>query len=459
MLWGLGQNQATISQTKKQAQTTEIAEVIFNPTSRQNWALAPVFTPKSHDQNVAEQSLAPFGMITPPAETHIRSILSAEHLFAIKCTQALVKSVGNDDCFQSPMLGPELVSPKQIQHSPKEIRHTPRLSSASQDHHNQYDHTRISTNVQELPCSPTKAENIAKSQRSLREVFAHIQNKIEHFVRTHVKISIAANDIHDNGFLDFVGRCTKFMGNAEEASKILHEHSEFHGSLVSGLIWQLAAVLIFHESLMDTFKSQHILQFKEAWFAEAEDQHNPFADLHKTALERASIASQIVIVPGFWSTWRYEKARELAQHFHRALSPAWHTAQSVPATCGSEVFVEHQAAQRCAALETIVRLMLEVVVRLRQDPRKYELQFPRYLDAFDSESMVCPNAAVGQKDGTKDASSAVVLLTKSPCLVVTEMSKKGQGASVRRVEYKAELHVVKVKEKLWPKPASRRVSR
>jgi hypothetical protein len=300
-------------------------------------------------------------------------------------------------------------------------------------------------------------QNCVNSQRSLREVFAHIQSRIERFVTTRVANPIELNIRDDHFTRPFIQRSIKHIGNQHEAFKILMTRPDLHPALVSGLLWQLARILIFHEPLMDTFNSQHALPFKEAWAIEMEGRRkNPAHKTHEAAKERAEIAHQIIKIPGFWSRWRLQHAHHLNQQFLNALYPAWSTPQTSPVAGDGEHGANEQDGLS-SELEYIVRLMIEVAVRLRQDTDWYDLRLPHFSEVFDTETMVVSRTLPGTQGGSFEDAPLSVHLAKSPSLVRWKVRNDDQKVSCI-IEYQAEVLLGSaqqvVNEGAAPSPAS-----
>jgi hypothetical protein len=209
---------------------------------------------------------------------------------------------------------------------------------------------------------------------------------------------------------------------------------------------------------MDTFCSQHALPFKEAWAIEMEGRcEHSATKQYKAAQQRAEIARQIIKIPGFWSRWRLNHARYLTQQFLSALLPAWKAAQSSPCAGGDEDRA-NKWDQLSTELETIVRMMLEVAVRLRQEPDWFDLRFPHHFEDFDEETMVVSRTLVGERGGALDHATSFVHLAKSPSLLRLEVQSDDQKASICAVEYKAEVLLTNLEHAVCQEPAPRRAS-
>jgi hypothetical protein len=209
---------------------------------------------------------------------------------------------------------------------------------------------------------------------------------------------------------------------------------------------------------MDTFGSQHALPFMEAWAIEMKSRcEHSVNKQHEAAIQRAEIARQIIKIPGFWSRWRLCHARNLTQQVLNALLPAWKAAQFSPFSGGDEDRA-NEWDQLSIELETIVRMMLEVAVRLRQEPDWYDLRFPRYFEDFDEETMVISRTLIGEQGGALNHAASCVHLAKSPSLVKFEVQSDDQKASICAVEYKAEVLLTDVEHAVYQEPAPRRAS-
>ena len=280
---------------------------------------------------------------------------------------------------------------------------------------------RTSEDPQRSPKIPFRSPVKEANQRSLREVFAFIQDKLEYFVRRFVAMDTSHPTDVDVTDL-FAQRTCILIGNGPASTHTL-KNTDFHGPLVIGLIWHMASVLIFDEGLLHRFPSEYSLAFAEAWALEEKERNNmqdaiTHVQLGKLAGNRARIAKQIVKISGFWSDWRVEFSRSITDEMMHALDRA---------------FMPEFRDQVAGQLRDIVQKMFDVAVRMRQECAYFDLHFPKHGDRFASETMVGAHTNGRPWIGTMGRS--VVIFAKSPSLTETKLI---DGRAARETHYKSE---------------------